>query len=707
MTASNVEVTAPAEGAEATEGLSIVGDVTVGFPATRTGYGQATYGNTEPQTERATWLRVHADGTATAFAGKVEYGQGIRSGLAIEVADELRLPLDAVSVILGDTGLVPWDMGTFGSQSTARIGLQLRKAAATAREALLDLAADRLDLPVSNLECRAGSVVPDGDEARAVSYGDLLAGQHIEREIDDEPALTPESEFTVMGEPARRIDAVARVTGRALYSQDVQVEGMLFATIVRPPAYGASLDGVETAVAEQMPGVVQVIHDGRLLAVLAESDEAAELGARMVQAQWSEQSGQAGRWDMPQLLLDSAQDEFTIREEGDLEAGFRAADEILEQTYYIPYISIAPMEPRAAVASWEGDRLTLWAGSQRPFGLRSELAQRFEIEESNIRVISPEIGGGFGGKSIYAVAAEASRLARIAGRPVRVAYTRIEETTWSTFRPAALIRIRSGFKSDGTIVAWESRAYHSGERAMIGRRGSDTPYDVPNVLVTVARSDSPLASGSYRSLGGAPNHFAREVHMDEIAAATGVDPVELRLRQLPEPRYRRVLERAAEDFGWSSGVAGGPDSNRGQGVAVGLDVGSYSAICVEVAVQGSEVKVHRVSSALDCGLVVNPEGAANQMEGAIVMGLGAALYEAIDFEDGRLLNAGFTRYRVPRITDAPSIGVAFTGDPDTPSTGAGEPGIVPMAPALSNAVFAATGERHRELPIQRHLGRQG
>ena len=343
------------------------------------------------------------------------------------------------------------------------------------------------------------------------------------------------------------------------------------------------------------------------------------------------------------------------------------------------------MEPRAAVAKWGGDALTVWAGAQRPFGLRSELASRFDLDESSVRVLTPDIGGGFGGKSIFAPAAEAARLARVAGRPVRVAYTRAEEQTWATFRPAALIQIKSGFRNDGTLTAWQCDAFHAGERAMIGRRGSDSPYTTPHARVTVARSDSPLAAGSYRSLGGAVNHFAREVHMDEIADAVDADPVELRLRHLAEPRYRRVLERAAEDFGW--------DGRAGSGVGIGLDVGSYSAVCLQADAQPAEVRVERVASALDCGLTVKPDGAVNQMEGAIVMGIGNALFEAIDFEQGRLLNANLARYRVPRIVDTPSISVALVGAAETASTGAGEPGIVPTAPAISNAVFSATGER--------------
>ncbi len=350
--------------AERMEGLRIVGQAGVGFPPPPTSYARAAYGGPQPSAEAATWLAVGPDGNVSAFAGKVEYGQGIRSGLAMEVADELRVPLDAVEVVLGDTDRTPWDMGTFGSQSTARVGVQLRKAAATARETLLELAANELDLPAGEIVCSDGRVSSRSDPGRTLTYSELLRGKS-------------------------------------------------------------------------------------------------------------------------------------------------------------------------------------------PFGLRHELAQHFEMDEANVRVIAPEIGGGFGSKSLYPVALEAARLAQLAGRPVRVAYTRNEEMVWSTFRPAALIQIKSSFKSDGRIVAWEYRAYHAGERPFIGRRGSETPYDTPNVNVTVFTSDSPLPTGSYRSLGGAVNHFARESHIDEIAVTTGIDPVELRLRNLSHPRFRRVLETAAARFGWT------------------------------------------------------------------------------------------------------------------------------------------------------------
>ena len=680
-------------------GLHVFGPVGQGFPPPPRTYARAAYANTEPDASRACWLTVRHDGSVVAYAGKVEYGQGIRTGLAIEIADELRVPLSTVEVVLGDTARVPWDMGTFGSQSTARVGLTLRKAAATARHALMEIAADRLDLVVADVRAESGAVV-SADGKRRVTYADLIATRSIELDIDDEVALTPTPEFTEMGKAHPRIDAVARVTGRAVYSQDVILDGMLFAAVLRRPWRGAKRTSVDTSTAARMPGVVRVVEDDDLVAVLAENDEAAARALAAIRADWDEPATPSSNIDLPSLLVESAHDPFVTQESGSLDDGFATAEATLEATYFVPYVSNAPMEPRAAVATWDGDHLTVWAGTQRPFGIRTELAQRFAIEESYVRVIAPEIGGGFGSKSPYYVAHEAARLARVAQRPVRVAYTRAEDMSHATVRPAALITIRSGFTRDGRITAWECHGYHAGDRPFLGRRGSETPYDTPNVRVTTYTSDSPLATGSYRSLGGAANHFAREVHIDEIAAAAGFDPVEFRLRNLTHPRFRRVLERAASAHGWRTATGA---SGAGQGIAIGLDVGSYVATAVQVDVAGREVRVQRVAAALDCGLVVNPEGAKNQLEGSIVMGMGTALYEAIDFQGARVLNAGFMRYRVPRTSDAPLILPLLVGDDDTPSTGAGEPGIVPIAAAIANAVYDRTGTRHRELPIQRHL----
>jgi len=474
---------------------------------------------------------------------------------------------------------------------------------------------------------------------------------------------------------------------------------MLFARILRGPSFGARHVEVDSSAAEHMPGVVSVVRDGDLVAVLAEDDESADRALSVIDATWD--SGARGSSiDIPGILAETKRDPVAVQEMGDVEEAFRHADHVFEAIYSAPHISTLPMEPRAAVAEWNGDKLTVWAGAQRPFGLRTELAGMFRVPETNVSVISMDIGGGFGTKSWYPTGAEAAKLSRIAGRPVRVAYTRQEDATEGTFRPAALIEIKSAFRADGKITAWQCEAIHAGPMGYIAQRGAQTPYAMKDVAVHVYCANTLVRVGSYRSLGGAVNHFARESHIDEIASTLGIDPFELRMRNLADERYRRILEAAASRFSWQSGVA---PTKRGVGLSIGEDVGSYVASCVELAVEGREIHVRRVVTAIDCGLVVNPEGVRNQVEGSTVMGLGGALYEAMEIGDGLILNTSLSRYQVPRMTDSPEIEVVLMDNPDAPSTGAGEPGLVTIAPAVANAVFDATGQRIRELPLKRQL----
>ena len=648
----------------------------------------------------ATLLTMDRLGLVTALSGKVEYGQGIRTGFRIEVADELDVPVSAVSVVLGDTDAVPHDGGTTGSASTRTVGLQLRRAAATARQSLIELAAERLAAPPEGLAARDGRVHRVDDPGRTVSYSELLKEQDISVRVADDVGIKAPEGFAVMGRPARRADAVGRVTGEAKYSRDIAVSGMLHGRVLRPPSYGAALQQLDSSRAERVPGFVSLVQEDGFVAVVAEREDTAEYALDALRVRWQEDRSSIADWNLPAHLKEKAPDPEVVREDRSLSAGFEEADHVLERVYFLPYVANAAMEPSAAVASWDGDYLTAWCGNRSPFKVRDQLAEALGVSGDKVRVVVPEIGGAFGTKATDLAAVEAARLAKAVGRPVRVAYSRSEEFAWGTVRPAGLIEIRSGTRADGAIVAWDHSAIYAGGGTGRGQRGADTPYDTPNVRIAVADAESPLKSGSYRSLGGAINHFAREVHMDEIAATVGLDPVELRLRNLTDPRFRRVLNEAVDRFGWESRRSG---TSSGFGVALGYDVGSYVAECVELTAAGRELKVERVVAAFDCGLVVNPDGVRNQVEGSIMMGIGTALWESVEFDGGRVLNPTFSGYRVPRITDAPEIEVALVGDPTAPSTGAGEPAIVPIAAAIANAVYDATGSRIPELPIVPHL----
>ena len=374
-----------------------------------------------------------------------------------------------------------------------------------------------------------------------------------------------------------------------------------------------------------------------------------------------------------------------------------AADKKLEQTYTVAYIAHAPLEPRAAVAEWNGDKLTVWTGTQRPFGVRSELAEAFHISEDKVRVIVPDTGSGYGGKHTGECAVEAARLARAAGKPVKLMWSREEEFTWAYFRPAGVIDIRSGVKSDGTITAWEFHNYNS------GTAGIQIKYDIPYSDIRYHPSDSPLRQGSYRGLAATANHFARETHIDELAHILNMDPLALRLKNIKDERMRAVFEAAAKAFGWGQTK---PAAGHGFGIAGGFEKNGYIATCAEVAIEQPAakedkkiVRIVRVVEAFDCGAVVNPLHLKNQIEGAITMAIGGALFESIQFENGKILNSHFASYRVPRFSDLPSIEVLIIDRQDVPSAGAGETPIVGLAPAVGNAIFNATSVRLCSLPL--------
>jgi isoquinoline 1-oxidoreductase len=372
----------------------------------------------------------------------------------------------------------------------------------------------------------------------------------------------------------------------------------------------------------------------------------------------------------------------------------------LEEQYTVAYIAHAPLEPRAAVAEWTDGKLAVWTGTQRPFGVRDELMQAFHLPAAQVRVIQPEMGSGYGGKHTGEAAIEAARLAKAVGKPVKVVWTRSEEFTWAYLRPAGLIEIKAGARRDGTLVAWEHHNYNPGPS------GIGTPYNVANQLIQYHAAKSPLRQGSYRGLASTANHFARESHMDGMAHVAGMDPLEFRLKNLADLRLQAVFQAAAAKFGWGR-LKSSPD--RGFGLAGGVDKGGYVATCAEVQIEpgSKKVLIRRVVQAWDCGAIVNPDGLRNQLTGAIVQGIGGALFERILFANGRILNPHFAQYRVPRFSDTPQVEIVLVDRKDLPSAGAGETGLVGLAPAVGNAIFAASGIRLRNMPMAPQSGVPG
>ena len=638
--------------------------------------------------EISAWLHIGEDGGVTVYTGKAEVGQNIRTSLTQVVAEELRLPLTAIRLVMGDTDLTPFDMGTFGSRTTPDMAPQLRKVAAAARELLIGLAAEKWGASRASLVVDGGRVTSPSTKQWA-GFGELTKGQKLAKTIAGEVPTRPATEWRTAGHPALKVNGRDMVTGKHRYASDIQRSGMLHGRVLRPAAFGATLASLDTEESERLAGVT-VVRDGNFVGVAAADEQTASRAIAAMRAEWKT----TPQPSTPRLfdLLKKGREPQVITERGSVAEGVAGADRSLEQSYTVAYIAHAPLEPRAAVAEWNDGKLTVWTGTQRPFGVRSELAEAFGIPEQRVRVIVPDTGAGYGGKHTGEAAIEAARLAKSAGRPVKLVWTREEEFTWAYFRPAGVIDIASGVRHDGTIVSWEYHNYNS------GTSGIRTLYDIPNQRIEFHPAQSPLRQGSYRGLAATANHFARETHLDELARMLRLDPLALRYKNLKDARMSAVLEAAAERFGWGRQKLS-PD--HGFGIAGGFEKGSYVACCAEVSVArpGGAVKIVRVVTAFECGAVLNPDQLKNQIEGATVMGIGGALLEAIEFEDGKILNPRFSRYRVPRFSDTPVLETVLLDRKDLPSAGAGETPIIALAPAVGNAIFDGTGIRVRSLPM--------
>jgi len=650
--------------------------------------GRRAQGNSTPK-DIAGWLHIGEDGSITAFTGKVEFGQNIRTSLSQVVAEELRVPISSIRLTMGDTDLTPFDMGTFGSRTTPTMAPQLRKAAAAAREVLIDLAAEEWKVDRASLAVKDGKVINERSR-QSLDFGKLTRGQKLLKVISENAATTPADQWKIAGKSVAKVDGRDFVTGKHRYTSDTRPLDMLFGRVVRPSAFNAALVSVDSREAEAMPGV-KVVRDGSFIGVAAPNAQTAARAASAIKAEWKAEP-QPSATELFDYLRKQAAPSPQANVRGSIPEGLANADKKLEQTYTVAYIAHAPLEPRAAVAEWSKGRLTVWTGTQRPFGVRGELAEAFRIPEERVRVIVPDTGAGYGGKHTGDVAVEAARLAQAAGKAVKLLWTREEEFTWAYFRPAGVIDVSSGVRDDGAITAWEFHNYNSGSAGIQHR------YGLPNQKIVFHQAKSPLRQGSYRGLAATANHFAREVHMDELAHAVKMDPLEFRLKNLKDERMKAVLTAAAKAFGWGKGKSA---PNCGNGIAAGFEKGGYVATCAEVSVdrESGKVKLMRVVEAFECGAIVNPDQLKNQIEGSIVMAIGGALFEAIDFDNGKIVNGRFSRYRVPRFSDVPAIETVLVDRKDLPSAGAGETPIVGLAPAVGNAIFEAVGIRLRSLPM--------
>ena len=655
-----------------------------------------------PQTELPSdfnaFLSIGDDGRVSCYTGKIEMGQGVVTSLAQMLADELDVSVDAVTLVMGDTDLCPWDMGTFGSRTTRFFGPPLRQAGAEARSVLLELASEKLKTPVKKLAAGNGIIWVIHNKRKRISYAELVQGKRIERRMTRPIAVKKPSEFKIMGKSMTRRDSLDKVTGKAKYAGDIRIPGMLYAKILRPPAHGAKLSQIDVSEAKRVEGV-QIIQEGDLIAALHQYPDVAAAALAKVKATYLKPESDLNENTIFDHLLKVAPAGESIAGGGDLKTGEQQAVGIIDETYLDGYVAHAPMEPHTAVAAIEGEWVVVWPSSQTPFPAKKEVAEALGIPADRVRVISPFVGGGFGGKSRNLQVVEAARLAKLSGKPVQVAWSREEEFFLDSFRPAAVVKIRSGLDEKGMISFWDYHVYFAGQR------GAEQFYNISNHRTLVhgagwagSPGSHPFATGAWRAPGNNTNTFARESQIDILAAKARMDPVAFRLRHLADGKMRRLLEAAAEKFGWRAAIA---PSGRGFGVACGIDAGTYVVTMAEVAVdkKTGNVQVKRVLCAQDMGLAINPEGAAIQMEGCVTMGLGYALSETIHFKGGEVLDKNFDTYNIPRFSGLPRIETLILDNRESPPQGGGEPGIVTMGGVLANAIHDAAGVRMRRMPM--------
>lgn len=586
-------------------------------------------------------VRLERDGTVLALTGKVDMGQGARTLLTQCVAEELRVPAGKVRLLMGDTAAVPDDGGTWASLTTPETVPIMRAAAA---------------------KVRGG-------------------------------AVTPPSEWKVLGRSTPNVNGRAIVTGALRYASDLKEDGMWHGVILRPPSYHGSLVAVDASKAAALPEV-KVVREGEFLGVAAPTRERAAEAARLIEAQWKEQPLPALE-EMFTLFRQKAAAPVENNEtrypplirQGDAGTALAAAARRNQSSYTLAPVSHVPLETRSAIASFGGDgSLTIRTGKQAPFLIRGEVAKALGIEETKVRLIVSEIGGGFGSKQRADVEIEAARLARACGRTVRVHWSRAEEFVWSAPRPAALIEIESGVDANGRLSAWRHRNYNA------GAPGLKLPYSIPHHSNEFWRTPAPLRQGSYRSLAATGNNFARESHIDEWAHLLKRDPLEFRLANIEDSRLKEALEKAAALFGWK-----GPKP--GVGLACNLEKNARLALFVELDAAGKEVKVRRMAGVGDFGAALNPSNLQAQFEGALIQGLGGALFERFAFDARTEISRSLADYRLPRFSDLPEIKVEIIDRRDIPAAGAGESPITLPAPAIAAALFTLTGERKRALPL--------
>jgi len=678
------------------------------------------------------WIRIDADGTITVFTGKAELGQGIRTALLQIAAEQLDTDPGHFKLITADTALTPNEGYTAGSHSLQDSGTAIMNAAAQVRQLLIAEAAQRSGIPPDRLKTdNAAVIAPDG---RRFGFGELVSAEMLHVQAAPESRLKDFSQFKMMNRRIQRVDIPAKVTGGAAYVQDFRPDGMVHGRVVRPPSYGAQLIEVETAAIEKMPGVLKVVRDGSFLGIIAEREfQAIEaMRALAAAARWQETAKLPDAGALPALLTGLPARDITVLDQRQPVAGGAKS---LAATYTRPYLSHGSIGPSCAVAQLDNDALTIWTHTQGVFPDRDAIAEMLRMPKDKVRCIHTEGSGCYGHNGADDAAADAALLARaMPGRPVRVQWTREQEHAWEPYGPAMVVKVTASVDEHGHIADWDYAVWsntHSmrpgGAGSLLaarylaepfpepppkpipmpeggGDRNSIPLYKFPSTrVISHFLPSMPIRVSALRALGGYMNVFAIESFMDELAAAASADPVEFRLKHLDDTRASDVIATAAQSFGWSKRpLRATPGRGYGFAFARYKNLAAYCAIACQVEVEHAtgRARMVRAVAAVDSGQVVNPDGIANQIEGAILQSTSWTLYENVTFDDRRITSFDWSTYPILRFSAVPAaIEVHVINRPGMPFLGSGEAGQGPAAAAVANAIADATGHRFRDLPI--------
>jgi nicotinate dehydrogenase subunit B len=672
------------------------------------------------------FFAIHADGSATLYCGKVDLGTGLRIAIPQMAAEELGLPVERIALVEGDSALTPNQGPTAGSTGIMRGGVQIRQAAATAREALIRMGAEKLGRPASELEAVNGEVRPKSG-GPGVGYGTLVGNRRFGLKIDAKPVLKDPATYTIVGKPLPRPDVPAKVTGTHIYVHDFKLPDMVHARVIRTPSVGARLAEVDEASIQGIPGA-RVVRINDFLAVIADDEWNAIRAARALKARWTE-TAQAASHDGVRDWLRAGPftgEEFITRK-GDAAATFAASTPRLEGTYYWPLQTHGSMGPSCAVADVRDGKATIWSASQATHRLHQICARILGLPPANVRVIYLDGAGCYGMNGHDDASADAAMISKAIGKPVRVQWSREDEHGWDPKGPPQLLSLEGALGPDGKIAAWRTEMWLPKATANLPNipllgpaaagidqpqgistglisQNAGPPYAVPNIEVLVHwLKDSPLRPSNIRAPGKIANTFAVESFFDDLAAAAKRDPLELRLEGLSDPRGIEVLRRTAALIGWEKRTSPKPGGGLGRGIAyvhykfnetyVGM------AMEAEVDRDTGAVRVHRIACAHDCGQIINPDGVKAQIEGNILQTLSRTLYEEVIFDRGRVTSVDWSSYPILTMPEVPEILIDLIDRPNDPPLGAGEAACTPVPAALANAIFDATGARLRTVPF--------